>query len=139
MGTTTDAILFYGFHAGENEWDEFIGEGDWKDVFAKVMGHPEPKAVFNDDTKDEHIAYWKTKGALAEAEPCEVDFHCYGDSPMPYLCVKASKTVTARGDASEIKSLTVDPTWDEALQIFAKKMGIPWQQPKWWLVSYWSH
>jgi hypothetical protein len=139
MGVNTDAILFYGFHAGENEWDELIGEGDWQDVLATASGHPPPSAPFSDDTQDEHLAFWRMKKSIADAEPCDIDFHCSGSAPMPFVCVKASRTTSARGDANEIKSLAVDPTWDEALQIFTKKMGIPWQQPRWWLVSYWSH
>ena len=139
MGTNTDAILFYGFHADEGAWDEFIGENDWEDKFVEVSGRPAPKAEFSDDTKGDYVSYWKMKKAFVDAEPCQVDFHCSGSAAMPYACVKASKTVAWRGNPIQISSLAVDPTWDEALQTFAKKMGIPWQEPRWWLVSYWGN
>jgi sulfatase maturation enzyme AslB (radical SAM superfamily) len=138
MGTSTDAILFYGFHADEGEWDDFFGE-EWENTFAAKVGTPEPVVGFDTEKhKAEHVAFWRARKKLVEAEPCEVDSHCSGECPMPYVCVKASKTKACRGYPQEIKSLTVEPEWEIQLNKFCELMNIPWQEPRWWLVSDWT-
>lgn len=139
MGTNTDAILFYGFHHPDGEgWEEILGD-DWEDKLAEASGVVEPTSEFTDVTRQEHMAYWTKKQEICTAEPCEVDDHCSGDYPMQFVCVKESKTKASRGYPEEIKALVESPRWYGELRAFAEKMGIPWQEPKWWLVSWWSH
>jgi hypothetical protein len=143
MGQSTDAILFWGFHADEGEWDEFIGdeEGDsnWEAAYAAKKGEPAPAVEYDtEENKALHSAHWEREHKLIAAEPCEVDSHCSGDCPMPFVCVKASKTTAWRGDPKEIASLAVGPTWESELRGFCALMGIPWQEPKWWLASDWN-
>lgn len=138
MGESTDAIFFYGFHADEGEWDDFLGK-EWESTFAAKMGTPEPDVDFDtEDHKTLHVAFWEVRKKLVDAEPCEVDTHCSGECPMPYVSVKASKTKAWRGDPQEIKSLAIDPEWNAQLKKFCELMSIPWQEPKWWLVSDWN-
>lgn len=144
MGQSTDAILFYGFHADEGEWDEFIGIGDeeedgstdWEDAFAAKKGTAAPTVEY-ESNEELFSAYWEAKRKLIEAEPCEVDSHCSCDCPMPFVCVKKSKTTAWRGSPAEITSIAVESTWNEQLRTFCELMGIPWQKPRWWMVSNW--
>jgi hypothetical protein len=89
---------------------------------------------------DQHRAYWSAKRTIVEAALCCVGTHCSGECPMPYVAVKASETICRRGHMKEITSLTVDPTWDEALIAFCAAMGIKTdgQKAAWWLVSDWN-
>ena len=138
MGQSTDAILFYGFHAEEGDWDEIIGD-DWEDAYAAKKGDPEPGVPYDTaENKKLHSDFWNRKSKLVDAEPCEVGTHCSGDFPMPFVCVKASKTRACRGYPEEIKSLDVGEDWKAILMAFCELLGIPWQEPKWWLVSDWN-
>lgn len=140
MGTSTDAILFYGFHGDEGEWedDEGLIINHWKERLAVLAGAVKPSAAFSDATKVAYVDFWAAEKMAVMNERCEVDVHCSDSCSMPFVCVKDSVTRTSRGDAKEIKSLETQSWWDEALRSFAEKMGIPWQEPRWWLVSYWS-
>lgn len=138
MGTSTDAVLFYGIHADENEWEDFIGE-DWQETLASKFGVHEPQVPY--ETPEQEMLfhdYWDKKDEICEKESCAIDFHCSGEYPMPYAFVRASKTEACRGYPEEISGLTVQPEWDQELKGFCELMGIPWTQPKWWLVSYWG-
>jgi hypothetical protein len=138
MGTNTDAILFYGFHHEDGEsWEEILGD-DWEALLASKSGIVAPTGTF-EEQKAEWEEFWRRKYDLRAAEPCEVGDHCSGDYPMSFVCVKDSKINAARGYPEEIKSLDVRPEWDAQLRAFAEKMGLPWQQPRWWIASWWSH
>jgi hypothetical protein len=89
---------------------------------------------------DQHRAYWEARREIVEAAPCVVDTHCSGECPMPYVAVAASRTISNRGYMSEITSLAVDPTWNDALAEFCAAMSIKTDGMKaaWWLVSDWN-
>jgi hypothetical protein len=59
---------------------------------------------------------------------------------MPFVAVVASRVTSWRGDASEVKSLAVDPAWDGQLATFCEALGVSVGElrPAWWLVSNWS-
>jgi hypothetical protein len=117
MGTTTNAVLFYGFVEQE--------EGDWSDAV----------------DRHEEWDYTELRD-LEKRLDVELDSHCSHDYPMWYIAVE-SKTVTARrGDVKEITSATleIDPTWDAKLREYAAAFEIDLgdQVPGWCLVSYWG-
>jgi hypothetical protein len=154
MGTSTDAILFYGYcwteetsrpwKIGSNDDDD---DDDWETRYAATQGCLPPTAKFparqvtptaannwsatpKDYTPseqaiiDEHRAYWSRKQEIAKATPCEVGTHCSGECPMPYVAVSASRTLARRGYPEEISSLAVDPTWGAQLADFCRRLGI---------------
>lgn len=124
MGQSTDAILFYGFHADEGAWDDFIGV-DWEDTFCSRKA-----GMFAGD--------YDAKNKLLSSEPCQIESHCSAECPMPFVCVKASMTRAWRGYPKKIESLSVHPDWDAQLRAFCALMNVPWQEPRWWLLSMWS-
>jgi len=145
MGRSTDAILFYGFHAGEGAWDEILG-GDWETTYVGKKGVlPPPVEYDTDEHKAQHRTFWSARSALVTAEPCTIGTHCSSECPMPFVCIRASKTRARRGHPEEIKPLAIAhehewsaPRWDAQLKAFCELMGIPWQTPGWWIVSDWS-
>lgn len=133
MGTSTDAILFYGFSAeDEGDWDKRL-EDDWTDTFAAHKGVLSP-----DSGNDAFNAYWSKKSQLLAAEPCEIDQHCSGAHPISFVYIAESKITASRGDAKEVGTIWIGERWRDQLKEFCNLMGIPWQEPKWYLVSYWG-
>jgi hypothetical protein len=151
-------------NADEND-DENANEAkaDWKERYARTKGCLPPSTPFparevkptrengwsstpkdysaaEQAIIDQHKAYWDAKQKIVEASACCVDTHCSGECPMPYVAVKASRTISYRGDMHEIVTLIVDPIWDAALAEFCTAMGIKTEGKKaaWWLVSDWN-
>jgi len=165
MGTSTDAILFYGYcwdDETSRPW-EIDPDDDWEGRYARTKGCLPPSTPFparmvtptrengwnstptdysaeEQAIIDQHTAYWAAKRKLVEEATCLIDTHCSGECPMPYVAVQASRTISNRGDMNEITSLAVDPAWDAALAEFCAAMGIKidGQKAAWWLVSDWN-
>lgn len=91
-------------------WDDQIEEFDWDE--------------------------WEDK---LEGLAVDVNTHCSGDYPIPYLAIGESRKVARRGYPEEVKSLEVGLMWDATLTKAAEKLGIkmPQPEPRWWLVSDW--
>lgn len=138
MGTSTDAILFYGYcwdeetdrpwTIGREDEDDHPDE-DWMDRYARAKG------LIVDDRTD-----WSKMRELALASGCEVSTHCSHECPMPLVAVTASLIRSWRGHMNEVKSLAVDPAWDRLLAEFCEVLGIRTEglRAAWWLVSDWS-
>ncbi len=126
MGTSTDAILFYGYC-----WDE-EARSPWE------IGKDEP----SDDDEYWEDRYAQASGLNGPAEPslCTVGHHCSGDAPMPYVAIRSSEIRSWRGHMNDVKSLAVDPKWDATLAEFCRVLDIDVSdmKPAWWLVSNWS-
>lgn len=168
MGQSTDAILFFGFvwdeetrypwNIGRESDDEENDDDDWEARYARLKGLPEPPPIpdkgidprtgqfIKNYTPEEQAivdrrsAYWDEKRALIDKVNVEVDTHCCGDCPMPFVAHKASKTRAWRGNPMEVTSLEIKPEWEQELRAFCELMGINVkdQQPKWRLVSDWN-
>jgi hypothetical protein len=166
MTVSTDAILFYGYCWDEetrqpwsigHEHDQDQDVENWEDRYARVRGVAAPMTLFPERTDeygrvpkdytsaeqavvDEYLAYWDRKRELTGASNCEVSTHCSKESPMPYVCVKASRLHSSRGEMTEVRSLAVDPIWDLQLSEFCEVLGIRTEgrKPAWWLVSDWA-
>lgn len=169
MGQSTDAILFYGFcWDDEARWPWNVGktyeereedDDDWETRYARLKGLPEPTEKYpnkgidprtgrymEDYTPEEQAivdrrkAYGDEKRKLTEGLNIEIDTHCSGECPMPFVAVKASKTRAWRGNPMEVTSLEIKSEWEVELRAFCDLMGIDVkdQVPKWWLVSDWN-
>jgi len=150
MGTTTDAYLFYGFtiydpEEGEGEmppWmDDESDEGslEWEDVLATKLGLSKPDGAYIDH-EGEYRTYWKERGKLAEGAGCVVDTHCSGEYPIYFVALKDKYFRASRGNPTEIDmgSMVITSMEKEKLRRFCELLEIPWQEPKWYLASYWG-
>ena len=139
MGVSTDAILFFGFSAEDEEaWSEVFGEKEWEDKLAEKKGLLPPAEAFSEKTRDAHREYWTKKEELVRAQGCDVGYHCSGDYPIPYVAIQESVVTAYRGSVKEVMTLEVKPGWRDQLKEFCTLLDIPWQEPKWYLVSYWG-
>lgn len=138
MGVSTNAILFYGIDIGEEvpDWDEDALD-EWEVTYASRLGIKEPEVPYNDN-EEVHKKYWDNKSKLAKASGCKVGQYCCSEYPMRYVALKETETTVYRGEAVEIKSLTVPVDANDKLRRFCKVMGIEYQDPKWFLTSYWG-
>lgn len=132
MGQSTDAILFWGIAYKEGQKVSDDVERD----YANAKGLP--AVEWDENRREEYREYRKQVLDLAKASGCLLGTHCSGNYPMHYAAVNASETTTHRGDVQEITSLQVGADWSQKLEDFCKTLDLPWQQPKWWLVSYWG-
>ena len=119
MGISTDAYLFYGVCLP----DDF---------------YPELK-IWEDEDEVVDLYNWEEvvkKTDLPESNQISMGLHCHMDDPMWFVC--AEQYSAWRGSPEEIKSFAVKPKWDLQIKEFCEKLGLPYEQPKWWLVSYWG-
>jgi hypothetical protein len=127
MGVSTDAILFYGLTIDD---DSELHEQILSDRDGGEDGDPVPGT----------LAWLWYMGD--EVEGCTIAAHCSREYPLFYIAVEASRIVAWRGRpmdvTSYIESLEAGPDWDAMLKAFCARFGVPWEEPKWWLVSYWG-
>lgn len=161
MGTSTNAILLYGYHLGSDESWELEGAGEY--------GELPPLDWFNPDDQDEGgpdfieaakvrlltqvagftEADWHADGYYDRQRAAEkrlgvgFESHCSGDFPEWVLC--AGQITAYRGDVHEIDParLAAEPNengWDAKLAAALQALVIrPKQQkPAWLLCSYWG-
>lgn len=159
MGTSTNAILFYGY-CWEEETELFPGTDDWDwpkvilqnqgaknpwdDFVEAIPGEPyKKKEARSEAWRNKNRAaldkWYEEKESIKESRGVNLDVHCSSDYPIPYLAAKGSETKSRRGSPEEIVSLDVKPGWREKLDGWLAEMGVerPQAEPKWWLVSYW--
>lgn len=70
--------------------------------------------------------------------PIELITHCSGEYPMDIVAVKGTTTKAWGGEPKEISGFEVDPKKLEAAAEFCRQHGIPFENPKWLLASYWG-
>lgn len=155
MGTSTDAILAYGYDLGAaDNWNiHDLGEYgelpvDWYDedagdfiaqaerrLLERIAGFTEQWAPNNN--------YWDRQRAAKARLGVEFDTYCSDSYPMHVL---AAKVITvARGDTEllDLPALTAEPAahgWDAKLAAALQALGItPTQErPGWILCSYYG-
>lgn len=118
MGTSTDAILVWGFDLGNEE-----------DMSSELQ---ERILFLNDEGYKELAAKEKELGV-------ELVRHCHHECTS-YIVGRTSALVVAhRGDPKEIKSLPhIWPSDEERLNRFAKWLGVKPEKGRWLLASYWG-
>ena len=132
MGTSTDAILVYGFEIGsEDEPPEFLEafDGDFDEYLNDISGLPK-----YGESGHTFEAQW----AWRDSCPADMTMHCSYDYPMYILAVRGTKTTAYRGYPKEIKSLAIDEAKVSAFREWCEANGIEYQEPKWLLVSMWG-
>ena len=167
MGTTTNAILCYGFRLkdenGEEEdirldWlcksgdrdgcDDDECEMDFDDFLAKLIGlaSPEPEDQFNEERyKNDSVYkkmwtdYFARRRGLSEELGISLVTHCSGEYSRYILAATPSVHEASRDDPVELgQSVTAESEWRETIFRFCEKAGIKFEEPQWILCSYWS-
>lgn len=157
MGTSTNAILAYGYDLGgdESEWkveqageygslprlDWFDPDGD--DGFVTAVEEWLLAAAGFSETDWRADGYFDRKREAEATVGVKFASYCSGDYPMWII---AAKVITVhRGDVKtlDLDALAREPAehcWDEKLDAAMRTLGLtPTQdRPKWLLCSYWS-
>lgn len=164
MGTSTDAHLYFGFDIYSEDdscddqdfYDNFVSriEEDWAEIWADKLGLKDESGFF----KDNEYAFEAGTPEYIEADKkwhdfrdkvrkikdesiIDIDIHCYIDCPTYFVCLKRSHSYASRGYPSEVDPSLLTSITDEEIQEmkeFCEFLGIPWQEPKWYIASYWG-
>jgi hypothetical protein len=143
MGVSTDGILAFGFDSGAEEGDlpewlqtyadslEDEDSFDPEEFIAAKMGLPE----WQEDGPDD---FWKTRWAAVATCPIELVTYCSYDYQMYLVAIRGTEQRAKRGYRTEVD--TTPPTAERIAEAKAwcEAAGIPWQEPKWLLVSMWG-
>lgn len=142
MGVSTNGILFYGICVDPEDveipWHE--GDMDIEEYYAKQMGLDAPDEEYSDEViiQDKYHKFWKERNKIHAASKCEVVYHCSYDYPMYGMAISDSVITARRGYPEEIKNINKDAQWEALLKNYCEKMGVKFEQPRWWLVSLWG-
>ena len=150
MGLDTSGILFYGILLDENlqvPWAEPEFEFEWEDCYLARIGFveppPESDRSWDRETHsrwyEEKYQLWKErrKAALSAAS-CSVDaYGMVSSEPCYYVALDA-----AHYEGSDRPPLELNPSQlqipedaDETLRRFCETLGLPFQQPRWYLTG----
>lgn len=138
MGTSTNAILFYGFPILDEDGNE--SEAARTPEARHNLDRIQQIVEEADADETEEIAGKFLDGWNSEA-PAIIGDHCSGECPMYYVYARASQTQARRGYPEQIDSKGMDgphPGWDEDIRKFCESAGLKMQPCSWWLVSMWS-
>lgn len=153
MGTSTDAILFYGYCWDEEAepWHDEDHETDYDEDWSEVVeerlmessgfdqpnpwdGYPEGVTRAEQETwlasnRVDIDAYRDAKNAALEKASCGVEFgmHCHSECEMPYVFIEDSQTVASRGCPAEIDAVAmvvIGEDWKDNLNLFCERTGI---------------
>lgn len=131
MGTSTDAILFYGFPIddGSDNHEVLTGFGENEDD-----GMDEDELWRKKFNLPEDVDVWQHQ----KTHPVTIGGHCSCDCRMYYVSIKKSELTANRGCPKKVKTLDIDAKWDEQLNEFCKVYGLkPPKSYGWHLVSDW--
>lgn len=153
MGTTTNAILFYGIidHREDalpwstdddcDELQEELEELYFEGVLNKRLGGPPlPRGKYDRE------AYRKERGDfLASQFDCDVSlvWHCCGEAPMYGIAIASTVRTAHRGYPLQVRELDVPDGAQESLRVACTALGMDYDaiaaegRIGWWLVSYW--
>ena len=150
MGTSTNAILAFGFDLGVEDTEELpekmlednrdIDEEDGFDfnrVAAKMAGIEQPSVKY-EGNEEAWRAYWKKQSDAAKACPIDLITHCSYDCPMYFLAVRGTKIVANRGFPELAVMPPISGDQLQALRDFCARYEIDWQEPAWHIFSLWG-
>lgn len=141
MGTSTNAVLAFGFDMGIEDGD--VPES-LLDLFEEVdQDFDKILILFNNPEltveEVEEMDYTERKNLL-EQVAFEVDTHCSLEYPMYFLAIRGTVQSAPRGEPSTI-SLHVPENMEgrlKSMREFCDKYDIEWKCPQWHIYSMWS-
>lgn len=152
MGNDASAYVFYGYCWNE-EQDFSTYMETWAENKLKASGRTDPweshpggrRPDWVAENREAIDAWSAAKKTLIDELPVEWDRHASGDSPMPMLVVKGTKTSADWGEPKPLFPYQMaEPGigWKAQLDAFlASECVDPPEgenQPGWWMVAYWG-
>jgi len=149
MSVSTDGILFFGFTFHEEDADsENLStkpawfEIDWEEFYVTKKGLTKPSEKYPPNRDPELEAAWDkyytAKRDMLKAEPCTVAFHGGEGCWALFVTVKGGYLRASRGYPKKVTMFTGSPSWFEQIKTFCQIMEIDFQEPAWYLASYWG-
>lgn len=157
MGTSTDAILAYGYELGGPEewhlaeasgeygelvlpWYDEDSDADFIDAAQKLLS---ASTGFTEEWSEGNDGYFDRKRAAEARLGVVIDCHGHGDFPIYILAAHATTARRGQSEVINMAALTTAATeqaWDAKLAAAIQTLGItPTQdQPRWLLCSYWG-
>lgn len=143
MGTSTDAIIAFGFDLGEELpeslqalMDEHEREPD--EVLAADIGIELPQYHVGCD----YSAYSAARNAALADLKIDLIPHCSGEYTMYFLAARGSDKKANRGypkalEPTDLAGDNFKARSIDAMRAFCDRHGIEWQEPKWHIFSIW--
>lgn len=163
MGSDATGILFYGIPMGDKyDWEAFqqmkekanamgnsFSEYDFlretlSDIkppdkdFPSKGGFPQ---VYTEDEKliiKQYEKYWKEDQTFHKALPIEINTSSTYEYPILFISIKGAIFSADWGDFTEITTLNIAPEWDNILKEYCDKLGINYEQPRWYLTAFYG-
>lgn len=145
MGQSTNAILAFGFDLGEEIPGSLMAQDedgsllfDWQYFVNKENGIVNPFSS-EPTPKDVYEKYFAQQAKGLKEYPVAIKEHCFGESPMYFLAVNGTISVATRGYPQMVSPNTeITDHQIKALKKFCKTHDIEWQEPAWYIFSYWG-
>ena len=101
-------------------------------------GAPEGHEHLEAAAEDDEFYRW-----CKEDADISIASHQHHDCRVFFVCAAEANFSAYRGDPTEIPTValgndTQRAAWDAKIKAFCEVYNIPYQQPKWWLASYWG-
>lgn len=156
MGTSTDAMLLYGYDlGGDEEWklegaDEYgdydFTRHDWWEEAGDLIELVEARLLTAHgftETDKKAAGYWQRWREAKDAMGVELAFHCSDRSPMYVLAaanITASRGYPETVDPAGLDRQVTEGGLNDKLRAALAALGLnPAQdRPRWILCSYWS-
>jgi hypothetical protein len=147
MGTSTDAILAFGWELG-TDWRklhvELEAHQSFAQWFTQKIVEREHGVVYpaksDPDYLDQLDAYYDVAIDIEEDYPVYVEIHCHVDAPSYLIAHRAYSHTARRGDpvALDPEQLAVPVGVIHQMEKLVAKLGLDLGPPAWHLASYWG-
>ena len=150
MGTSTNAILCYGYSFEEEYSFPWASEDDIVEWWLKVNGYKPPFQLFDErrnwlngvEAPDDKVTeYFNARRAFLEKNPIPIKdvMHCSGANAMWILATPSSVVEAYRGypEMIEPEKLQADIEEKRQLELFCERWELIGAGPAWWLASLW--
>lgn len=124
MSISSDGIFFYGMI-----WKD--EEPPWKPLSEKELEEDDDLST-NPEWED---IYRLRSGKEIRGLPVELGAHCSYESGWYFLGITSTIVRASRGYPEKAPTVIERGEWRSQLEEFCAIMGIPWQEPAWWVTS----
>lgn len=129
MGTSTDALLYYGINLCEPD-----GESGLKSEIFKKLNL----------TDQIELSLYDYFEGLGDGVGVTFDTHCYHESPAWFVTTAYKRAW--RGSPVNVRDIVLGKAdeihpyleWNHKLKVACEVIGFEYVEPQWWLASYWG-